>query len=250
MTTPPPEVRDETLTTSGTTSGEEELKARLKRRMALTAVVVAGLLSSLVILDMPRLRGSDVPAVVNPPADPPAQPIATGAPAPAEPVAAETVESVPESSDAPQSEPLMPSPAEPSGKPLTKPATGRLASLHPSAQADIPAPPAARKDPAHVLQPSPSSAPAHAQQPSRPLARAIAASGRQFGLQLGVFSNLANAEELRSKLEQNGIPAMIEARVQAGPFASRAEADAARAKLKELGLADSILVTMRGKAAP
>jgi DedD protein len=57
-----------------------------------------------------------------------------------------------------------------------------------------------------------------------------------------VFSNHANAEELVTKLQQAGIPAQVESRVQVGPFASRAEADVARAKLKSMGIDESLLV--------
>ena len=64
---------------------------------------------------------------------------------------------------------------------------------------------------------------------------------------MGVFNNVANAEDLRAKLELNGIPATIEARVQVGPFASREEAEAARAKLKELGLDGGLLLTMKAR---
>jgi hypothetical protein len=39
-------------------------------------------------------------------------------------------------------------------------------------------------------------------------------------VQVGVFSNHTNAEELMQKLHEAGIPAQIESRVQVGPFAS------------------------------
>ena len=69
----------------------------------------------------------------------------------------------------------------------------------------------------------------------------------QHALQVGVFGNVANAEELRAKLERNGIPSSIsiEARVQVGPFRTPEGADAARAKLKELGLDGGLPVTIK-----
>jgi len=72
-------------------------------------------------------------------------------------------------------------------------------------------------------------------------------------VQLGVFNNVANAEELRAKLELNGIPSQIEARVQVGPFGSRQEAEEARQKLSGLGLEpgdlrDTLLVALLGIA--
>ncbi|PKO83723.1 MAG: hypothetical protein CVU17_06455 [Betaproteobacteria bacterium HGW-Betaproteobacteria-11] len=107
-------------------------------------------------------------------------------------------------------------PATPVEKPLTQQASGSLAP------------------------PAPSSAAPPSEQNAGP------AAGR-FGLQLGVFDTPANAEMLRRKLEQGGVPVFIETRVQAGPFATRAEADAARVRLKALGIADSILLTENKK---
>lgn len=77
-----------------------------------------------------------------------------------------------------------------------------------------------------------------------PGAAAVEAS-RGYALQLGVFTNFANAEELRQKLETAGIPATVEARVRAGPFASRAEVEAARGKLRALGISESILIAVK-----
>lgn len=114
---------------------------------------------------------------------------------------------------APQGESL---PATPVEKPLTQQASGSLVPPAPSAAAPPP------------------------EQNAGP------AAGR-FGLQLGVFDTPANAEMLRRKLEQGGVPVFIETRVQAGPFASRADADAARTRLKALGIADSILLTEKKK---
>jgi DedD protein len=79
---------------------------------------------------------------------------------------------------------------------------------------------------------------------SRPIARAVE-STRQFLLQVGVFNNIANAEELRARLESAGVPARIEARVQAGPFASRQEIEQARERLKSLGIDPGLIVAAR-----
>jgi DedD protein len=62
---------------------------------------------------------------------------------------------------------------------------------------------------------------------------------------MGVFSNVANAEELRTKLEIIGVPSQIEARVQVGPFRSRIDAEAAREKLRALGLETGILTAIK-----
>ena len=79
---------------------------------------------------------------------------------------------------------------------------------------------------------------------SRPIAQALESS-RLFQLQMGVFNSLANAEELKARLEEAGVPAHIEARVQVGPFSSRREAEQAREKLKSLGMEPGLIVTAR-----
>ena len=148
------------------------------------------------------------------------------------------IKPVPEVTASPGAPALQPLPAE---KPLTKPATSRQAAVRPSEPVPPAAAPAAKPDPARELARSGPGTPRRAPA-SRPITQA---TERQFALQMGVFNTLANAEDLRAKLELHGIPATIEARVHAGPFASREEADAARIKLKELGLDGGLLITMK-----
>lgn len=66
-----------------------------------------------------------------------------------------------------------------------------------------------------------------------------------FVVQLGVFNNHGNAEQLRSKLALAGIPTMVETRVQLGPFKNREEALKAQETLKSLGLTPGLLVPPR-----
>lgn len=81
---------------------------------------------------------------------------------------------------------------------------------------------------------------------SQPLIPTKKTSGVQhFGVQLGVFNTVANAEKLRQKMQAQGVPVVVEARVHVGPFATRAEADEARAKLKALGVEESVLVILK-----
>lgn len=63
----------------------------------------------------------------------------------------------------------------------------------------------------------------------------------EFVVQAGVFNNFENAEKLRVRLQQAGIPAQIETRVKIGPFANKAEAEAARQKMIALGLEPGIV---------
>ncbi|KAF7600560.1 MAG: hypothetical protein CGU28_14130 [Candidatus Dactylopiibacterium carminicum] len=66
-------------------------------------------------------------------------------------------------------------------------------------------------------------------------------------LQLGVFANQHNAEELYNRLRTAGIPAQLETRVQVGPFASREEAAKAQEKLNALGVGRGMLVQQNRK---
>ncbi|QLG87928.1 SPOR domain-containing protein [Chitinibacter bivalviorum] len=61
-------------------------------------------------------------------------------------------------------------------------------------------------------------------------------STRGYSVQAGVFLLSNNAEKLLGQLQQAGIPAYLETRVQIGPFKTKAEADAAVKKLKALGI--------------
>ena len=76
--------------------------------------------------------------------------------------------------------------------------------------------------------------------PSPPPAKPLAPA-QGYLVQMGVFSNIANAEDLKGRLDKAGIPAHIEARVQVGPFKNKAEAEAAQKKLAEMGLSGLLL---------
>ena len=228
-----------TSTPETSSTDDSALKRRLLNRIAVAAVVMVGLLGSLAIFDAINapVPPGPVRTAAAPPAAPEPAPEARPAEAPAVVAKAEPAP-VPESTASPGAPPLQPLPAE---KPLTRPATGRAAALRPSEPVPPAAAPAARPDPVRELATAP--VPRRAT-PSRPLTQA---AERLYALQMGVFNNVSNAEDLRAKLELNGIPATIEARVHVGPFATREEVDAARTKLKELGLDGGLLLTMKAR---
>lgn len=244
------------------TTNEAE-KQRLLGRIAAAAVVVVALLGGLALFDAAFTPGP-VPekvAVVKPPAvvPPAAEPAQTDAkPAEAAKPDGEAADKPAENTRA-GAEPL------PGLPPAAKEATARAASLHPGAAAlppvvgtpegtAAPVVPLAKGDvvrraeaaraAARTAGVAAQSAAGRTPPPLRPLAQA-AEGQRGWALQLGIFSNPENAEELRQKLETAGIPAVVETRVRAGPFANRAEADAARAKLQALGIAESLLVAVK-----
>jgi len=74
-----------------------------------------------------------------------------------------------------------------------------------------------------------------------------AGSKTGYALRLQTFSDVANAEDLRAKLDALQIPSTIsvEAHVQVGPFKTQEELNAARVKLKELGIYGGQPVTIK-----
>lgn len=217
------------------------LRKRLLSRIAVAGVVILGLLGGLAVFDMlNKPQAPAMPKMAAVPDEPPAT--AESARPEEQPTVEEqkeeaVAETVPErSQDAIAS--------LPAGKPLTEPATPRAASIKPPSPAVGAGKPEARREIAKAIPER--SAPVAMQAPasvpsSKPLAQVVEGA-RRFLVQVGVFSNHANAEELASKLQAAGIPVQIESRVQVGPFASRAEADAVRAKLKSMGIDDGLLV--------
>ena len=78
-------------------------------------------------------------------------------------------------------------------------------------------------------------------QPDSPAKETKKPVSQTYVIQLGVFSNAANAKDLRAKLSASGTKTYVESvgsktRVRAGPYASRAAADAAHKKIAKLGL--------------
>lgn len=213
---------------------DEALKKRLIRRIVVAGVLVVALIGGLALLD-----------TLNAPPPKPAEeaPVAAGVePKPAEakpeekPVEQAAVEEAKKPEEAPAEPEKTSSPSAPvkaehparSERPeraLTKPATTRPAMLKPT----VPAEALALARPQHAP-------------PSRPLTQPP--SGYLF-LQLGVFNSTTNAEELRAKLELNGIPSQIEARVQVGPFKNRQEAELMRDRLKKLGMEPGMVVAVK-----
>lgn len=246
---------------------DEALKKRLISRIAVAGVMVVALLGGLAVFDALNVKPPPEPEepeqVAKAPQPEPAK--AEEKPGEAKPeeakaeeakteekpgekladAAAKPEEAKPEP-PAPAAVPSLPertasvaAPAPRAPRPLTAPATARPAAIRPSEPVLAHPRIEPEREIARTTEPVARHAPA-----SRPLTQATAGT-RQYLVQMGVFSNLANAEELRAKLELAGIPAQIEARVQVGPFRSRAEADAAREKLRAMGMETGILTAIR-----
>lgn len=237
-----------------------EIKRRLIKRMVLAGGLIVALLAGLAIVDSlnapPVVESVTEAPSISAPQSPPAEMAPAVAVAPEAEKPAEEPPPAPEVSAAPSLS-GKPELIERIERPLTKPAVPQLAMVKPAESLPF----VRRVEPARelanqgaVVAPfsAPAGMPAKAASgapASRPLSNLAAphapvAEPRNsiFLLQLGVFSSTANAEELRAKLELNGIPSQIEARVQVGPFKSRMEAEQVREKLRALGIEPGLVV--------
>lgn len=214
----------------GETSGGE-VKKRALVRLALAGSVTLAALAGLWWLDQPDKPPPVVkPAVPKPivsaPQPEPEPPAVVeepaGEPVPEVPVQAapptSTSPSVPDTAVARQPVRLATAPPPPrvtNGSELPPPSPARPASpmaARPLIQADAPAAPPV----AQPAQPQPGE--------------------RDYVVRLGIFANPANAQDLVRRLNEKGVRAYAETRVQVGPFLNRQEAEKARAELARLGI--------------
>lgn len=77
-----------------------------------------------------------------------------------------------------------------------------------------------------------------------PPAKVAEPAVKGYAVQLGVFSNLANAQQLQERLTQNGIKSYTETKLHVGPFQNKAEAEQAMVKLRALGI-NGVVVPIR-----
>jgi len=71
----------------------------------------------------------------------------------------------------------------------------------------------------------------------------VNAAGTGFLVQLGVFSEPANAQGLLERLTKAGYPIQAHMRIMAGPFSDRQKAETAAAKLQQRGTVKTMVVT-------
>jgi cell division protein FtsN len=210
---------------------EDALRRRLINRIALAGVAIVVLLGGLAVIDamyvappmtLPKTATlgavTDITKSVN------SQPVDN--------MGLSSVAAVPE-----MAEPV-PEPPSPEAVPSIK----RIAEPEESASPSTPLPKQAPPIPVKSVAPKQTAAAPASAPIQRPVTQQGTASASRFVLQMGVFNSIDNAQELLAKLQKNGVPAQIEARVQVGPFKTKAEADATRSKLKALGLDAGLLM--------
>lgn len=230
---------------TGTEAARRARRQLLVRGGTVAALLVA-LLAVLVILDKQQPASEEEPAVVARTVTPPAPRPEVSAPSLADSAQA----LVAQSADAPtvESSSLSSAPlaaaSAPQGVPEetmdpTAPVLGVPQPKVPDTAS--PRPPATK--PAVPLAPRLTLGQEAPKPMVRPEAAKPAAPIRDgFVVQMGVFSDYANAEQLHKRLVAAGVTARLETRVQVGPFKNRQEALAAQAQLKKLGLDSGMVV--------
>jgi len=193
---------------------ELQLKKRARRRLvgAIALVLLVVVFLPMFLDGEPKPLNQDISITI-----PPVPNSDAPAPAPSSPA---TIPGMPT---------VLPPPPEPAS--AAKPAQGPAV---PEPKAELPAaePPKAEPEP----KPAPKST-------AKPEHKPVTASGSGDGyvVQLGAFSNSANAKALQKKLQENKFKAYTElvksaggdrTRVRVGPYASREAADKAREQLK------------------
>lgn len=218
----------------------ENLQRQLLLRVALAAGLIVVLLAGLAVYDrMTRVAAPETagPAAQLPPTSPPAAPPPAPAQAPAESPPAETPPAAAALQEEAPSEPEM----------------ARAPEVAPPGQRRAEAPEPRHGAPRLVLggeapAPTPSPGAAVAPAPTEAAAQAeslVATSGKGYLIQMGVFATSKNAEALRARLEELGVPARLESRVVAGPFPDQAAARAAQARLRAAGQNPGLIVAPR-----
>ncbi len=211
-----------------TISDEElQLKKRARRRLvgAVALVLLIVVFLPMILDSEPKPLNQDIAITIPPiPKPEPTPQVVTptpSAPAPATPAAS----SMPHVAGLPEGKAAV----QPESVPATeaKPALQKSESPRPEPRSEArPAPKPAQK---HDTKPAPAS---HAPDDS-------------FVVQLGAFSNAANAKALQKKLQDNKFKAYTElvknangdrTRVRVGPYASREAAEKARDRLKAMKL--------------
>ncbi|MHB1591746.1 MAG: SPOR domain-containing protein [Sulfuricella sp.] len=236
---------------------QNEIKKRAIRRVIVASVLVAAAIAALTVLTRYKsetpITLTATPGTVLPPV---AQP-EPAAPAPEEMAAPPTTpleqEAQPTTPPPPPEVVNAPTPATPVGP---APKAAKPTFVRPSAEAEVSSRPAPAKSAA--ARPQTAARTTQEMQPAQPAkviaerpaektlspAKTAEPAFKGYTVQIGVFSNPANALQLQEKLAQNGIKSHTETKLHVGPFQSKAEADQALAKIRSLGIS-AVVVPVR-----
>lgn len=230
---------------------EAQLKRRARRRLigAVTLVTVMVVALPMLLDGEPKQSGQDI--VINIPPQTSGNEFSSKiVPVPEQPAPKQAL--VPTTSSSPQPQ-LMAEKAE------TPPAGGeeKKSEAPPAAQSAKTEEPGGKKPAVAAVEAQPEPVEAATQQDKRKDEKPSAAKhdGGPFVIQLGAFSNVANAKERQAKLtalkvkfytETVKTPSGDKLRVRAGPYATRQEAERVQAKLKASGIQDGVVAEKKG----
>lgn len=200
----------------------DDVKKKALMRLAVAGLVTATALAGLWWLD----QGKQAPSGTAAPAPQPTPIQSASPPAPTPPQTELPPTAAGEVATAESVQPTPETPAD-AGAPREAPPPPQVSNAPRQLPADV-QPPPRPSPPTSTPAPSPASK-------QTPVAT-IPQGGGSFVVQLGVFNNLAHAEELVRRLRQQGIHASTETRVHVGPFLNREEAEKARIEMRRLGL--------------
>jgi len=201
---------------------ELQLKKRARRRLvgAVALVLLIVVFLPMILDSEPKPLNQDI-AITIPPIPKPESAPQLPTPVPAAPAAPPHVAGMPEAAPAVSSEPAPVTEAKPEPP-----------------KSEVPAP-ETKPEPRLVAKP------AQKHEPKPVSTSHAAAADESFVVQLGAFSNAANAKTLQKKLQDNKFKAYTElvknaggdrTRVRVGPYASREAAEKARERLKSMKL--------------
>ena len=246
---------------------QNEIKKRAVRRVIAASVLVAAAIAALTVLTHYKPEAPVTQTSAPAPTPVPEKPAEPVAPPPEEMAAPPTTQ--PEQEAQPATPPPPPPevvnaqpPAAPTG---AAPKAAKPMPAKPGPEAEVsarpaPAKPAATEQPAKPMTlkraDSLTEAPLAKEHPAKPAitekpvekapppTKAAEPAPKGYTVQLGVFSNPANAQQLQERLAQNGIKSYTETRLNVGPFQSKAEADQALAKIRAMGIS-AVVVPVR-----
>ncbi|MBX3666914.1 MAG: SPOR domain-containing protein [Rhodocyclaceae bacterium] len=238
---------------------QPELKRRARRRLvgAVALALLAAVVLPMVMDHEPRQSAQDIQIRI------PGQdqgPIAHPTPPPedGDKPAAAAESSAPPQAAVREAPPKRPPEPAPEIKPRATEASAKVPAPPAAAAATARSEPPAKPEAATPPKPETAAAkPATDEKASQREAERVRAvleaqPAAHYYLQLGVFSDAANARNILAKSQAQGVAAKGEAldvkgtkstRVRAGPFATREEAERARQKLKQAGVDGKLMET-------
>lgn len=223
---------------------EVQLRRKARRRLigAVTLVTVMVVALPMLLDGEPKQSGQDI--VINiPPQTSGSEFSSKIVPVPEQPAANQAQEPAPALAPAAPSTP----PPQPMAKKAEMPAAAQPAKAEE---------PGGKKSAAAAAEAqSGSAAPHQHDKDEKPAAAKHDHDGGPYVVQLGAFSNAANADDRKAKLtalkvkfytETVKTPGGDKLRVRAGPYATRQEAERVQAKLKASGIQDGVVAEKKG----